>query len=270
MRAKRRVISIAVVLLLGGTIWHASLYVPTGPAEGVSVKGNTIRAASDRRTIRVGTFNIHGCKGRDDRRDVDRTAECLHGLDFVALNEVQGPWFWQRRDQAQRLGLMLGSNWLFAPAGRKWYHFETGNGLLTTLPVPFWQRIPLFCKYDRGYRNVVLVGLEHRGRTIHVLITHLTRRDDRERQAQLRAVIALFLALAEPAILMGDLNTQGDDRQIRCLLQTAGVTDPVEDVLGPRARQRIDWIVTRGLRAVDADIVATDASDHPMVWAELE
>jgi endonuclease/exonuclease/phosphatase (EEP) superfamily protein YafD len=91
----------------------------------------------------------------------------------------------------------------------------------------------------------------------------------------LRAVIALYLALDEPAILVGDMNSDADDPQIRQLSDTPGVDDPVGGLLGPEilekdAPRRIDWIFTRGLRCVDAGIRDDGASDHPMIWAELE
>lgn len=268
---KRWLRTIALVLLVGGVYWHASRHTPTGPAEGVGVQGEITRPPPKRKTIRVATFNIHGGKGKDGRRDLDRTAECLHDLDFVALSEVRGPRLGQSQDQARRLGQKLGMAWLFAPAVRVWYYEEFGNGLLTMLPVDFWQRIPLSRNYGRSHRNAVLVALRHGDRTIHVVLTHICRRHDPERRAQLRAVISLYLSLAEPAILVGDMNSDADDPQIQQLLATPGVADPVGEILGQEAAgDRIDWIFTRGLRCVDAGILENEASDHPMVWAELQ
>jgi endonuclease/exonuclease/phosphatase family metal-dependent hydrolase len=290
---------------LGGLAWHASLPAPLGPAHGSALEGEVLRGqasasldcsnsyrpgnlpdsntsphsdppraptegwSGEGETLRIGTFNIHGCKGADGRRDVDRVAECLRGLDFVALNEVHGPQFGQTLDQAAELGQKLGLAWLFAPNVRTWYRFDSGNGLLSAAPVEFWQRIPLARGRERGYRNAVLVGLKHRGQTVHVLLTHLTGGEDRGRQEQLSAVIALFLSLAPPAILMGDLNTDATDPQIRQLLAMPGVVAPVDVILGNGAPPKIDWIITRGLRGVDAGVREEGASDHPMFWAEL-
>ena len=264
--------AILLVPLLGGLIYHASLHAPTGPAEGDAIQGNLAAGTSGQRSIRIGTFNIHAGKGRDGRRDLRRVADCIASaeLDFVALSEVRGYTPWQEYDQAARLGRRLQMAWLFAPADRVWYHRESGNGLLSILPVGFWQRIPLSRKYDHSHRNAVLVGLRHADRTIHVLLTHITRRDDRDRRSQLRAVIAMYLALDEPAILVGDLNSDGDDPQIGRLLDTPGVSDPVGKILGGEAPPRIDWIFTRGLRCLDAGIRDDGASDHPLIWAELE
>ncbi|MGA2034577.1 MAG: endonuclease/exonuclease/phosphatase family protein [Thermoguttaceae bacterium] len=261
---------LAAAVAVGGLCWHASLPVPLGPAQGTALEGQIpTAAAASRKTIRLGTFNIHGCRGPDERRDPDRVAACLEGLDFVALQEVHGPRAWEKIDQAGDLGQRLAMAWLFAPTSRAWYHLDSGNGLLSRLPVTGWQRIPLAGRRDQGYRNVVLLDLVHAGRTIHVLLTHVMTPKD-EQQEQLRAVIDLYLALAEPAVLLGDLNCNAQNPQLRRLLATKGVLDPVGQVLGPSASARIDWIIARGLRCVDAGIRENDASDHPLVWAELE
>ena len=82
-----------------------------------------------KRTIRFGAFNIHGGKGIDGRRDMDRVAECLRDLDFVALNEVHGWSALSGSDQAELLGRRLGMQWLFASANEQWFYREFGNGL---------------------------------------------------------------------------------------------------------------------------------------------
>ena len=162
MPSRRTLLSILLLLAVLGALWRASQPEPLGPVEGTQLEGEATRAAPGK-TFRIATFNIHGCKGADGVRDVARVAECLAGLDFVGLNEVHGPRFWQETDQAGELGLRTGLAWLFAPNTRTWHHLDSGNGLLSAMPVRSWQRIPLAQRADRGYRNVVLVGLEHRG-----------------------------------------------------------------------------------------------------------
>ena len=144
------------LLALAGLVWWASWPQPTGPAAGVALNGEVVRSNQPSpHSFRVGTFNIDGCKGADGRRDVDRVAGCLADLDFVALNEVHGPRLWERDDQAALLGRRMGRQWLFAPATRDSRHIDFGNGLLTSLPVESWQRIPLSAFNGRGYRNAV-------------------------------------------------------------------------------------------------------------------
>ena len=261
-----------------GPCWAAWRGTPRGPRPWAPPPASRWKARDarvpperpSRRTLRVGTFNIHGCQGADKRRDVARVAECLKGLDFVALQEVHGPWPWQKLDQAAQLGQRLGLAWLFAPNTRVWHCKDSGNGLLSALPVEFWQRIPLANYGGRGGRNAVLVGLKHRDRTIRALLTHISRNNEEERAAQLRTVIDLYLSLSEPAILLGDLNSDAGDPQIRRLLAAPGVTDAMAKALGDKHRQCNDWIICRGLRCVTAEIHNSDASDHAALWAELE
>ncbi len=308
MKKVRRLATLALTVILGVGLWHASRNVCPGPAAGTRIEGivatpqsahspraggvklahfqpgeleevshvqegvklipstdgggsphlRPVSSRDDTRvqvrpTIRFGTFNIHGGKGIDGRRDLDRVAECLRDLDFVALNEVHGWSALSGSDQAELLGRRVGMQWLFASANQQWYYREFGNGFVTRLPVAYWERIPLPTQFDRSYRNMVLVALQgrpakHDPIPIRLLITHINRRYDAERQAQLRVVIAQYLALPEPAVLLGDLNSDGNDPQIRRLLGTPGVRDAVGAKLGPKASEQIDWIIARGLR----------------------
>jgi endonuclease/exonuclease/phosphatase family metal-dependent hydrolase len=280
---------LAIAVLLGGGIWHASQHSPTGPAEGVEIQGmeflhekvsRDVPVPGDNSrfpSIRLATFNLHGCKGLDGQVDVTRSAKCLENLDFAALEEVHGPGFFSGENQAALLGKRLEMAWLFTPSVRQWYALESGNGFLTSLPVSFWQRIPLQSHRDYSFRNAVLLGLRQkngagRERIVHVLLTHVNRRYDEDREAQLRAVIALFLSLQEPAVLLGDLNSTVKDPQIAKLLSDTQVIDAVGTVVDTKTTDsgRIDWIFCRGLKPLRSGVVENDASDHPVVWAELE
>lgn len=270
MKTSRTALWALLSAALMAAAWRVSLPAAIGPAAGVALQGNCPQATTSR-SFRIGTFNIHGCKGLDGRCDPARVAKCLETFDFVALQEVHGPRPWQTLDQAGELGQRLASAWLFAPNTRAWHCLDSGNGLLSRLPVASWQSIPLPNYGGRGHRNAVLVELKHGGRTIRTLLTHIARGDPEEGRRQLRTVISLYLALSEPAILLGDLNSTGDDPQIRRLLAVPGVSDAVGKVLGAKDRPgRIDWIIARGLRPVNAGIRDNEASDHPAVWAELE
>ena len=229
---------VVLLLALGGLVWLASRPQPTGPAEGTALDGPAAwTAPPPRDSFRIGTFNIDGCKGADGRRDVDRVATCLTDLDFVALNEVHGPRLWESDNQAAMLGRRLGMHWLFAPATRDWHHIDFGNGLLTSLPVESWQRIPLTASNGRGYRNAVLARVRQGRQTISVLLTHIARSDDLTRQQQLRETIDLYLGLSGPAIFLGDLNSEAAEPEIGRLLAAPGVIDAVGQKLGPAPRR---------------------------------
>jgi len=70
-------------------------------------------------------------------------------------------------------------------------------------------------------------------------------------------------------VLMGDLNTPSNDPALGAMLSVGGAVDAVGAKLGQPTPERIDWILTRGLEAVDARVEDRGASDHPVVWAEL-
>jgi endonuclease/exonuclease/phosphatase family metal-dependent hydrolase len=269
-RTRRAVLWLTGILLAAAVVWSGSERVPEGPALGTAFQGDSLPSPARNQRIRLATFNIHGGKGRDGVRDLSRIATELQEMDLVGLNEVHGGQIGESIDQAEQLGRQLGVSWLFAPTEHRWWRSQFGNGVLTSLKVAAWQRIPLPRQYGKSYRNLVLLRVDHPSGPMHVIVTHLDRSDDRDRTAQLTAAANLFLSLAEPAVLMGDMNTTADDPIMARLLRTPGVHDPLVDILSKEADKRIDWILVRGCRSVDAGLVNSGVSDHPMVWAEVE
>ena len=263
------------VLLLSLVYWQGSTKHPTGAASGARLNQVPGTAAADsepdasQRTIRIASFNIHGGRGPDGRLDLARTAEQLAGFDLVGLNEVRGKRWRTSVDQAEQLGAQLDLAWLFAPTERRWGRDDFGNGLLAWRADVRWQRIPLPKPSSPTNRNFVWARLPVGDETVNVLVTHLERGDMAERHLQLQSLGQLFLSLAEPAILMGDLNSTADDPQLRQLLAAPGVSDALTE-RGFVSPHRIDWILVRGLNVVDAGLVDRGASDHPLAWAELE
>jgi len=216
--------------------------------------------------VRVATFNIHGGKGEGNVRDLDRTATYLRDFDIVGLNEVGNSWLGRSVSQAEALGQRLGMAALFVPAERRYWHDHFGNGLLTRVELGTVQRIPLVSTIGRGFRNAVLTRFRLAHMTVNLLVAHLNVSSGRE--GQLQAVSELFLSLQEPAILMGDLNTEMPNQLLARLLERA--SDAVaEGEPGVRTMPRRDWILTRGFKTVRGGLVANDASDHPLCWAEL-
>ena len=267
-RGRRRVVLILVAAVVAVLWGHGQRHVPAGYVTGHSLNGQSQRVPADKTTIRFAAFNIHGGKGEDDVRSLDRIAECLKGFDVIGLNEVHGSLhMFSDRDQAKVLGEMLELSWLFAPTECRWWHDYFGNGVLSTLPVTRWERIPLAGTRHKGHRNVVFAVISIHDQSLNVLITHLDTRQDRE--GQLSTVIKMFLGLDPPAVLMGDLNTRETNPQIRSLLAMPDVVEPLYEVLGNQTPSRIDWIFSRGLKVVDAGIFDKGASDHPCTWAEL-
>jgi len=242
--------------------------MPADPTRPLVLEGEVQYPSLSGPSFRIGTFNIHGGRGTDGRRDLSRIARCLTDLDLVALQEVHGSLMGHHRSQVALLGREINRAWLFAPTERRWWHDHFGNGLLTRVALTGHQCIPLAGTRGDSFRNALLAVFRYRDRRVKVLLTHIDRHEDR--QSQLEAVIGLFLSLQEPAVLLGDLNTPAPDPRLQALLATPGVRNVLEEILKDRLPEgNIDWIFTRGLEPITAGWVPPEASDHPLVWAEL-
>lgn len=265
---KRLLAVIGLVLVIA--LWASSLRQGAGPAAGAAFEGNSPLLSTATTKFRLGLFNIHGGRDPDGTPDLSRTAECLRGCDFVGLNEVLGPKPWQSQDQAHKLGELLGLRWMFAPTESRWWDGSFGNAALSGLPVRCWQRIPLPLAGSHTHRNMLLSTFEVGGRRVNSLLVHLDSRDALRRQEQLRTAGELFLSLAEPAILLGDLNTTAADPVLGRLLSEPGVDDAVVAGGVPAEPHRIDWILARGLDCRAAGCEDRGASDHPCYWVDFE
>ncbi len=242
---------------------------PTGAAYGTDFNLPLRRRErhGEQGCLVVATFNIHGAKGTDGRRDLRRCAKVLEGADIVALQEVHAATRFGGRCQAGEIARLAGMGWLFAPTRMRWFRHYRGNALLSVFPVIEWFREPLPHVSGRSYRNLTTALLRIDGRDVSVLCTHLHTRAGRE--VQLRLLLQRFAQLPAPAILLGDLNTRDDDPQLRALLD--GVArDALRRGLGGRDDAgRVDWIITKGLDVEAAGARDDGASDHPCYWARL-
>jgi len=304
---RRLAIATILALVLVFILATGLMRTGAGNASGPALSGTPSTRAATRKTLRIATLNIHSGVGRDGRRDLDRTAQALRGFDIVALNEVRGTSLFGGQDQAHFLAQKLAIPCLFAPAERQWWHDSFGNAVLCNMPVTHWNRNPLPGSFGRGYKNIVTLRLPFAGRNLTVLVTHIDRQKDRE--SQLRIVVDRFLEAELPAILLGDFNTRADDVLFRALLASAPpspgpfapvappprpargptpgsapfppavaplwtsglVPSPAIDPFPPQdSPDRVDWILLRGLKCRDAGIIDTPASDHPLLWVEVE
>ncbi len=263
-RRRRLLIGAILAIIFGAAALVGSLRFPTSRID-VPPAG-TVRPFSSP-TLRVATFNIHSGIGIDGRLDLERTAAELKDFDLIGLNEVRGDYS-PGKDQASHLARLLRINAIFAASESRWFHDHFGNGLLHRPDLDGFSRIPLAGSAGRGKRNVIQTRILTPGKPINVLITHIDRGVDRA--AQLQTVRQMFLSLPEPAILMGDMNSEKTDPLIAPLLTSPGITDGIAQVLGDKDPSiRIDFILTRGLQWRDGGLRESPASDHPLVWGEL-
>ena len=160
------------------------------------------------RPLRVASYNVHGCLGRDGRRDVARIVHILREIDadVVGLQEVRSRHGRSEIDQAENLAAALGMACIEGPllhhAKRGWY----GNALLTRLEVQAVRRV-LFDSYGVEARGAILCDLRaDDGMRWRVMTTHLDLRSRHRRRQFATLLDQLVPSPREPTALLGDFN----------------------------------------------------------------
>jgi hypothetical protein len=143
--------------------------------------------------LRIMTYNVHSCVGMDGKLDAERIARVIARArpDVVALQELDvGRVRTGSMDQAHRIAHHLAMEFHFHPA----LHLEEeryGDAILTHLPMRLVKAgaLPgLPGKPQLEPRGALWVAVEHDGREIQVLNTHLGLLR-RERIAQVEALL---------------------------------------------------------------------------------
>lgn len=165
-------------------------------------------------SLRVMSYNVHGCAGMDGRISPRRIARIIaqQNPDIVALQELDhGRSRSRGEDQANMIAGLLGYHVVFCPtviSGSERY----GHAVLSRHPLET-VRVAELPYRARGMwpekRGALWTRLQLHGSHIHVVTTHLGL-SSAERQAQMKALLGpewLGPVLAEePVILCGDFN----------------------------------------------------------------
>jgi endonuclease/exonuclease/phosphatase family metal-dependent hydrolase len=148
--------------------------------------------------LRIASYNLHGCVGRDGQRDAERIADVIAetNCDTVGLQEVFGLDTLRRRLN------------LTAVAGphHMWHDRHVGNALLTR------RRVLAVRNHDYSWpghepRTALDVDLEVDGETVRVIVTHLGLKPA-ERRFQVRRLLSLLKDTPpyERVVVLGDIN----------------------------------------------------------------
>ena len=229
--------------------------------------------------LRVLTYNIHSAYDSAGAQDPEAIARVIESTeaDIVALQEVSRGWLLDGSTDlvawlAQRLDMQV----LFAGTTDPVW----GNALLTRLPIRESGSAPLplaGTHFPRGYLWASIdAGLPE---PLLVIVTHLhhVESEHAPRLAQVPVLLG-FWDRRPYSILLGDLNSEPDYAEMQ-LIADAGWVDSWAEAgtgdgltwpaVGPF--ERIDWVWhTPDLRAVDAVVPATTASDHLPLFVSLE
>ena len=239
--------------------------------------------------IRILTYNVHGCRGRDRQWSPQRIADVIASAkpDIVALQELDvGRARSGGVDQAEMIAAALGMRAQFF-AAMKVMEEQYGDAILTAFPsrlvkagpLPGLSRLP-----GLEPRGAVWASITIGGGELQVINTHLGL-VSRERRKQIDCLLSPeWLGHADcrdPVMLVGDFNMQPRSRSYRQL------TGRLQDAHRSRNKHyqatfpsrfpalRIDYaFVGPGIHVARVDTVRTAlariASDHLPLVVELE
>ncbi|MBI5492260.1 MAG: endonuclease/exonuclease/phosphatase family protein [Deltaproteobacteria bacterium] len=242
-----------------------------------------------KRTLRIMTYNVHSCFGRDGKVSTYRVADVIarYDPDVAALQELDsGRPRTNRSHQAREIAEHLKMDFHFHPA-MEIEDEKYGNAILSRYPIRLVQAGPLpTCKRRRALesRGALWAEVHFGGKEIQIINTHFGL-NRRERLLQAEALLgdewAARAQCRPPLIICGDMNSMPISpvyRRFRELLSDVQVSSA-----GMRALRtypslypiaRIDHIFTGpGFEVVNTTVPRTRltsaASDHLPLIAEL-
>jgi len=149
--------------------------------------------------LRIASYNVHSCCGRDGKRDANRIAAVIEelGCDTIGLQEVD-----YRLDYiAHRLGMQAIPGLTLAR-----HDGPFGNALLTRRKVLAVRRLGFtYSRFEP--RNALDVDLEVNGEAVRVIVTHLGLWPA-ERRFQVKRILKMIreTPTCERVIVLGDIN----------------------------------------------------------------
>jgi endonuclease/exonuclease/phosphatase family metal-dependent hydrolase len=215
-------------------------------------------------------YNLHDAANTDGRIDPEALARVIEesGADVVGLQEVSRGWLvWGGMDMLTWLSQRLDMPYVWGPtADEQW-----GNAILSRYPiksVEFFNLPPEDVLILRGY---IWADIEVDGKTLSVVTTHFSERDDQDEIRTMQASEILSTWNNQGAtVIMGDLNALPDSQAITLMLD-GGLIDisreigeqPTYTYYSANPDHQIDYIfVSSDLGYRDFAIPETTASDH--------
>jgi endonuclease/exonuclease/phosphatase family metal-dependent hydrolase len=148
--------------------------------------------------LRIASYNVHGCVGCGNVRDVERIAAVIRelGCDTVGLQEVFHP-----EEIARHAGMSV-----VPGTDHMWHDRHVGNALLTT------RKVLAVRHHDWSWpehepRAALDVDLEVGGDALRVIVTHLGLKPA-ERRFQVKKILSLLKEspVHERLVVLGDIN----------------------------------------------------------------
>ena len=228
--------------------------------------------------LRVATYNVHACVGRDGRHDPDRVAAVIAELDadVVALQEFTYPAS-VAVETREPVGLATLGRYECAlgPTRQTTAQECFGNALLTRHPIVDVHRLDLSIE-RREPRGALAATIDVRGTPLHVLAAHLGLKIH-ERRFQVRQILEYLDSVRNTwSVVLGDFNDWLPGRSVVHVLDDRlgrPPRPPSFPVFWPVVPLDRIWVHPKGaLRHVFAHATSTAriASDHLPVVAEID
>ena len=249
---------------------------------------SVFRKSRPPKSIRVMTYNVHGCRGMDNRLSPRRIARVISEFepDIIALQELDvGRSRSDFLDQAHAISRALEMDFHFDPAVQV-EEERYGNAILSSLPLKLVKsiRFPMVDGGGTERRSALWVEVDVDGQPVQVINTHLgLHRVERLRHSEILSGPDWIPAARArgPVVLCGDLNTsprsevyklfrsQLEDVQPKVEQRKKASTWP-----GKFPFRRLDYVFTsEDLKVQGAYVPVTSltkiASDHLPVVADL-
>lgn len=222
-------------------------------------------------SLNVASYNIQTGKSLAGKRDINASSKMLAEVDLAGVQEVYAT-SWLNRlglGQCQTHALAKRGNFgfLFCATRRRWFREHRGNALLSKLTVLNWQIKMLPDRSGKSYRNMTIAEISWQGQSFHFINTHLHTRDGREEQ--LAKVLDEF-AKYPRAILLGDFNSNALTPLLNLALNDPLISDAISLAqLDLSNTERIDWILTKGFKVNNGEMLDKGVSDHPYYQVNL-
>jgi endonuclease/exonuclease/phosphatase family metal-dependent hydrolase len=231
--------------------------------------------------LRIATYNVHACVGRDGRHDPDRVATVIGELnaDVVALQEFTYPASVALETRTPVVLTTLDRyECALGPTRHRTRQTVTecfGNALLTRHPIVEVHRIDLSME-RREPRGALAATIDAGGAPLHVLATHLGLRIH-ERRFQVRQILDYLDSVRDTSVVvLGDFNDWLPGRSAAHVLDRRMGKPPrpaTFPVAWPLVALDRIWVQPRAALqriSVHTTPMARLASDHFPVVAEID
>lgn len=250
------------------------------------VEVSTFETPAFSKTLRIMTYNVHGCVGMDGKLSPDRIARVIarHDLDAVALQELDvGRGRSGGIDQAEMIARKLKMSFHFHPS----FIVEDekyGNAILSRFPMRAIRMGSLpRLKAQRVFepRGALWVELDLNGTKINLVTSHLSLWPA-ERLLQAEVLLGSDWIGSEicqgPVIICGDFNARPNSivcKRIGCKLRDAQMILKAHKPHSTYFGARVDhFFVSPDLEVMNAHVPRTEldrvASDHLPLIVELK